>query len=229
MSYVLQIMMITIAKIIIIIMINNYNNNNSTNNHIHIYIYIYIIYCCIYIHTCHIVEIWLHGTSPLWSMPGAEAPYPAPESSDRQIDWSLRPFTFHCQEISTPGYDSIFCHFGITNLVCFLVMYSVSLQKFGVKKCLRQKRLFSQTAMGKHLKNNGPPRELSYDFSMSQATHGSGRGALEARLCTQKKHCWEPKFKKKTWQSQQFQQKNPNTNPKINRSNSDNILSWFSR
>ena len=51
-------------------------------------------------------------------------------------------------------------------------------------------------------------------FPMSQATHGSGRGALEARPCTQKKHCWEPKFKKKHGQSQQFQPKNPNTNPK---------------
>ena len=143
-------------------------------------------------------------------MPGAEAPYPAPEGSDKPCDWSLRPFTFH-QEIPAPSYDSIFCHFGITNLTCFGL---VCLIRIFFPKLSWENILKTQTTKG----------VIVMMFPLSQATHGSGRGALEARPCTQKKRCWEPKFKKKSWANSTVSTKNPNTNPEISCSNKSDKL-----
>ena len=67
---------------------------------------------------------------------------------------------------------------------------------------------------------------------MSQATHASDQGARKRKNLPPRrtqKALLGAKMQKKNMANSTLSARNPNTNPEINCSNSDNILSWFSK
>ena len=164
-------------------------------------------------------------------MPGAEAAYPAPESFDRQIDWSLWPFNFHCQEIPTPSYDTQNLAILESQIwVCF-IMNHISSKILSRKVMFEAKKLFSQTAMGKHLwKQRTTKGAILWLFEWAkQLMAGAPEEKKSPPAPYPKKHWWEQGVDspKNHGQSQQFQPKNPKTKPEISCSNKRDKLFFF--